>query len=382
MQVRPTEAIVDLGAVVQNYREAARLSGAPVMPIVKANAYGHGAIPVAHALTAAGAPMFGVALVEEGLALRNAGIRAPILVLGATHYDGAYEILAAHALTPVIFTEAHLKGYAHAARAAKVSLPAHVKIDTGMGRIGLLQREIDPFIAAARSHPEVRIEGICTHFANADLADRAMTDRQVTRFNAAIEAFEAAGFPLAYRHLANSAGTIDFPGVRQDLVRPGLMLYGYSPFAAGNPARDKVKLTPAMTWKTAIIHLKTVDAGTPISYGSRWTTRRSSRIATLPVGYADGYNRKLTGSDKPGFGNGEVLVGGKRCPIAGTVCMDMLMVDVTEVPNVTLGDEVLLIGSQGQARIGADELAERAGTIAYEILCGVGERVHRRYLGA
>ncbi|BDG07566.1 alanine racemase [Anaeromyxobacter paludicola] len=383
MPIRPTLATVDLDAVAHNYRLARASAGRPAIGVVKANAYGHGAVPVARRLAAEGAPFLAVALVEEGVELREAGLEVPILVLGAA-YGERYDLLVSHRLTPLVFRRDHLAGLAAAARAAGVRAAAHLKLDTGMGRIGLPPGELAAFVDAARAAPEVAIEGLCTHFASADLEDRELTALQVRRFDDAAAALQAAGLPLRYRHLANSAGTLEFPEAWQDLTRPGIMLYGYVPFAPPGPvppraAEAAAALRPALRWTTGITHLKTVPAGTAVSYGGRWVAPRTSRIATLPLGYADGYHRRLSG--RPGFGCGEVLVRGRRAPIAGTVCMDMCMIDVTDVPGVELGDEVVLLGTQGEARIDADELAQKAGTISYEILCNVGQRVPRAYVG-
>jgi alanine racemase len=380
--LRPTAAVVDLAAVRNNYRLAVALAGRPAVGIVKADAYGHGAVPVARALVEAGAPMLAVALVEEGLALRAAGLGTPTLVLGAAF--GSFDEVVAAKLTPVVFTPAHVAALAAAARRAGAGrVPAHLKVDTGMGRIGLAPSELPAFLEALSGAPEVLLEGVCTHFASADLEPRATTERQVALFAEASRTLERAGFPLRYHHLANSAGTIEFPAARQDLTRPGIMLYGYLPFGAGAalsaPASAAAaRLRPALTWRTAITHVKSVAAGTAISYGGRWVARRPSRIATLPVGYADGYPRRLSG--RPDAGRADVLVRGLRAPVAGTVCMDMTMVDVTDVPGAAVGDEVVLLGRQGDASVDADELAARAGTISYEILCGIGPRVPREYL--
>jgi len=381
MPVRPTEAVIDLSALAENYRTALEVGGRPIISIVKANAYGHGAVAVARELAGLGTAMLGVALVEEGIELREAGIAVPILVLGAA-YDRRFDLLVEHRLVPLIFREDHLEGLARAARALGVRVSAHLKVDTGMGRIGLRPGELPAFVAAALRTPEVAVEGVCTHFASADLEDRDLTERQVAAFDEAASSLARAGLPLRYRHLANSAGTVEYPAARQDLTRPGIMLYGYMPFhpkSAYPPQAAAVggRLRHVLSWRTAVIQLKEVPEGTPVSYGGRWVARRPSRIATLPVGYADGYPRHLSG--RPGFGNAEVLVRGKRAPVAGTVCMDMTMVDVTDVPGVELGDEVVLLGAQGRERIDADEMAERAGTISYEILCGIGARVPRRY---
>ncbi len=382
MTIRPTEAVVDLTAIARNYRLATDIGGRPAIGVVKADAYGHGAVRVARALVEAGAPLLAVALVEEGVELREAGIAAPILVLGAAYGD-SYDVLVRHRLIPVVFTRDHVAGLASAARASGVRVKLHVKVDTGMGRLGAMEDEVPALIEALRASPELEVEGLLTHFASADVAARAATERQVQRFEAASAAFARAGLAPRLRHLANSAGTVEFPGVRQELTRPGIMLYGYLPFdpAAGplSPAvRDaSSRLSPALSWRTAITHLKTVAPGAAISYGGWWVAQRASRIATLPVGYADGYSRRLSG--RPGFGCGEVLVRGRRALVAGTVCMDMIMIDVTDVPGAAVGDEVVLLGEQGGERIDADALAGKAGTISYEVLCAIGKRVPRRY---
>jgi alanine racemase len=383
MRIRPTEAVVDLAAVAENYRVAVELGGRPAVGVVKADAYGHGAVPVARRLAAAGAPFLAVALVEEGVELREAGVAAPVLVLGAAYGDG-YELLVRHRLTPLVFTPEHVRRLAAAARAAGTRAGVHLKLDTGMGRLGAAPADLPALLDALRAAPEVEVEGACTHLASADVEPRSTTARQVALYDELAAAVARAGHPLRWRHLANSAGTIDFPEARQDHTRPGIMLYGYLPFERqGSPspaAREAAaRVRPALTWRTALTHVKSVPAGTAVSYGGHWVAERPSRIGTVPVGYADGYPRRLSG--RPGYGRGEVLVGGRRCPVAGTVCMDMIMVDVTDAPGAAPGAEVVLLGAQGAERIGADELAERAGTISYEILCGVGKRVPRRWVG-
>ena len=381
MRIRPTEALVDLDAIAHNFRLAVELAGRPAMGIVKADAYGHGAVQVAQVLLNAGAPLLAVALVEEGLELRESGIEAPILVMGAAYGD-RYDLLVRHRLTPIVFTPEHIARLGAAARSAGGRAVAHLKFDTGMGRLGVAPGGLPAIVEALRGAPEVDIEGVCTHFANADVEPRETTERQVRLFHEATDALGRAGFEPRLHHLANSAGTLEYPAARQDITRPGIMIYGYSPFESAvslsATAREAAaRLRPALTWRTAIVHLKTVAPGTAISYGGRWVAQRTSRIATVPVGYGDGYDRRLSG--RPGFGSADVLVHGRRAPVAGTVCMDMTMVDVTDVPGAQLGDEVVLIGSQGAQRIGADELASRLGTISYEVLCAVGKRVPRRY---
>ena len=329
----------------------------------------------------AGAPLLAVALVEEGLELRENGIEAPILVMGAAYGEG-YDLLVRHRLIPIVFTLEHIARLAAAARAAGTRAVAHLKIDTGMGRLGIAPPELPAMVEALRGAPEVQLEGVCTHFANADVEPRETTDRQVRLFHEASDALARAGLAPRLHHLANSAGTLAYPAARQDVTRPGIMVYGYSPFESAAPlsaaARDVAALLrPALTWRTSILHVKTVAPGAAISYGGRWVAQRTSRIATIPVGYGDGYDRRLSG--RPGFGSADVLVRGRRAPVAGTVCMDMTMVDVTDVPGAQVGDEVVLLGAQEGLRIGADELASRLGTISYEILCGIGKRVPRRY---
>ncbi|HTP26510.1 MAG TPA: alanine racemase [Anaeromyxobacteraceae bacterium] len=381
MSIRPTVALVDLTAIADNFRLAVEIGGKPAIGVVKADAYGHGAVRVARALVEAGAPLLAVALVEEGLQLREAGIESPILVLGAAYANG-YQLIVQHRLTPLLFRPDHVAHLAAAARAAGTRAKAHLKLDTGMGRIGISPTELFPFVEALRNAPEVELEGLCTHFASADLEPREKTERQVHTFNTVSQELSRAGFSPRIHHLANSAGTLEFPFARQDVTRPGIMIFGYLPFqrdarlgaATQQAAR---RLRPALSWRSAIVHVKTVAPGTPISYGGFWVAQRTSRIATVPVGYADGYGRRLSG--RPDLGRADVLVRGRRVPVAGTICMDMTMVDVTDVPGAAVDDEVVLLGEQGNERIGADELAERQGTISYEILCAIGKRVPRIY---
>ncbi|MBS2027418.1 MAG: alanine racemase [Deltaproteobacteria bacterium] len=369
--IRPTRAEIDLSALVHNLAEVRRGSpGSAVLAMVKADAYGHGAVACANALAREGVEMFGVALVEEGLKLRDAGIRTPVLLLGGGYEHAPEEVVAAD-LTPVLYRPDMVRDFEAAARSAGRTLPVHVELETGMGRTGAMLEELPALIEALRNASHLQVEGVLSHFANADLADAQMNQVQVSRFDEALRALSAAGIEPKWRHLANSAGVLGLPGAqsgeRCNMVRPGLMLYGESP---AERLREAARLRPVLSWKTAITHLKRVPAGTPISYGGRWCATRESLIATLPVGYADGYRRELTNA-------GEVVVRGVRAPIAGTVCMDMCMLDVTHVPDVALGDEVALIGAQGNERVSAQELASRCGTISYEIFCGISARVPR-----
>jgi alanine racemase len=366
LRVRPTEARIDAQALQHNLKEARRAAPrARICAVVKADGYGHGAAIAARSFLAAGAEWLGVALVEEGLALRNVGITEPILALGGQYTD--YGLLLQHRVTPLVYRPDMIEALAAAARARGVTAEAHLKLDTGMGRIGAQPEDLGGLLDLLENRPEVRITGLSSHFANADLRDPTSTHKALELFADARRAILDAGQPLSLSHLANSAAVLDLPDSHYDMVRPGLMLYGAAPAPRFAGMAD---LRPAMSWVTGIAHLKHVKAGTPISYGHKWTARRDSVIGTLPVGYADGYRRSLTNK-------AEVLVRGKRVKQVGTVCMDMTMIDVTDVPSVHEGEEVVLLGDQGEERISADDLAGLCDTIPYEIFCAIGTRVPR-----
>ncbi len=377
--LRPTTAHIDLGALRHNLAQVRRLAGdREVIAIVKADAYGHGAVPVARALAAEGVTRFGVALVEEGRALREAGIHGEVLVLGGFVEDQAAEIVEL-GLTATIFHAGHADALNEAARRAGRAAPVHVKIDTGMGRLGFSPVAAPDAVAALARCVFLRLEGLMTHFADADLADPAYAREQVARFDAVAETVRRAGVRIPIRHAANSAAVMAASSWRSamggplyDAVRPGLMLYGARP---GPAVGAGVDLRPVLSLTTRILLLKRVPPGTPISYGRTFVTRRKSLIAVLPIGYADGYPRALSNT-------GRVLVRGRAAPVVGRVCMDLTMVDATDVPDAAEGDEAVVIGAQGAAAITVEEVAAGAGTIAYEILCGIGPRVPRRYLDA
>ncbi len=337
--------------------------------MVKANAYGHGSALVGRALEAEGVELLGVALVEEGLALRQAGVETETLVLGGA-YDGGWEAMLLAGLCPAVFRLDHLDALAAAARKVGVKPRVHLKVDTGLARLGAQPEEVPALLERARTL-QVDIQGVMSHFANADLADAAVTQRQLATFRAVLAQVDQAGFQPRWRHLANSAAMVSLPSARDgsafNLVRPGLALYGLSPAPWVVLPRP---LEPVLSWKTSVVHLKTVPAGTAVSYGGTWTARRPTRIATLPVGYADGYPRRLSN-------RGQVLVRGQRAPVVGRVCMDLCMVDVTDVARAALGDEVVLLGRQASAELGAVEFAGWLETIPYEVLCGIGARVPR-----
>lgn len=367
--IRPTRAEVDLSALAHNLSVARRIAeGTAVLAVVKANAYGHGAPLVARALEAAGVDMLAVALVEEGMELRAAGVRAPVLVLGGAYENGGYEALLEHDLIPVVFREDHLTALARLAGRGKVRV--HLKVDTGMSRIGVMPAGLGALLETVRKLPQIEIDGVLTHLANADVDGDPLTKAQFAGFARALEQVREAGFSPRWRHVSNSAAVLSRAGGPGEplfnLVRPGLAVYGYAPAAH----LVRAELRPVLSWKTAISHLKTVPAGTAVSYGGIWTAPRETRLATLPVGYADGYDRVFSS-------RAHVLVRGRRAPIVGRVCMDMCLADVTDVPGAALNDEVVLLGAQGEERVDAVELAKLADTIPYEILCGIGARVPR-----
>jgi alanine racemase len=366
---RPTLAVIDLDAVTDNLRALRSLlpRSAEICAIVKANAYGHGAVPIARELEAHGVEAFGVATVEEGVELRQAGIKRPILVLavGGSGIDTARE----HGLEPVIYSPSMAEELSRAARRMKKPLSVHLKIDTGMGRLGVLEDEWKGILEALHENPWIEVQGIATHFSSAD-SDADFTRTQLARFREVLAEAEGVHNPPAKRiHAANSAGLVAHPESAFTMVRLGLMLYGAYPEPG---LREKVRVRPAMTFKTHVLYIKSLPAGSPVSYGRTFHTNRPSRIATLPVGYADGYRRDLSN-------RGWVLVRGQPAPVVGNVTMDLIMADVTDIPEVSEGDEVLLFGAEGGNCLPVEDLAERIDTISYELLCAVSRRVPRVY---
>ena len=363
---RPTVAVIDLDAVRHNVRSMLP-ERAGVLAVVKANGYGHGAVPVARAALDGGAAWLGVALVEEGIALRDDGIDASILVLTEFPPGSERDALAA-GLTPSLYTPGALERLAAAASGREVGV--HVKVDTGMHRVGLPPEDALPFLGAVEG-AGLRVEGLWTHFAKSEDLTDPFTSAQLERFSEVLDAVRSAGFrPLV--HAANSAAAMSRPDTHFDLVRLGLAVYGLSP---GPDLRDRAKalaLRPAMSWRSAVTMVKRVAAGERISYGQRYRLERDSTIATVPVGYADGYGRRASAK-------AHVLIRGHRYPVAGMITMDHLMVDLGDDP-VETGDEVMLVGRQGGLEVTADDLAAWIGTTNYEIVCGVSERVPREYV--
>ncbi len=368
---RPTIAEIDLRALAFNYRQIKKSipKGVSILAVVKADAYGHGALPVSLKLEGMGVGYLGVAIAEEGVALRKGGVRAPILILGGFFQEGEEEILR-YGLTPVVFDIESLRRLSKAAKKRRRKAKVHIKVDTGMGRLGVPYRDFLDFLKEMIEIPNIEIEGLLSHFAMTD-GEEVYTLSQWEKFQEAIVQAKSMGVSSRYIHMASSATSIAFPNYSGNMVRPGIMLYGSYP----SPFFEKrIELEPVLTLKTRIHFLKWVPTGTRISYGGTFITRRKSRIATLPIGYADGYNTRLSNQ-------GEVLIRGKRAPVIGRVCMDLIMVDVTDIPDVSHGDEVILIGRQGKEQITADEMARKIGSIPYEVLCMIGKRVPRIYHG-
>lgn len=369
---RPTVAEIDLAAVRYNFNKVRELagSGSKTLAIVKANAYGHGAVHIARELEKCAVDFLGVAICEEAVELRTAGIRSPIMVMGGV-YNSQVEDVVAHLIIPVLFNiETALSLDAIAARNC-LRLKVHIKLDTGMGRIGILPGDINSFFERLKTCKCLEVDGLLTHLAVADTLSPPADDftkAQMDMFLDLAARVRDMGFNPTYLHLANSAAIIRHLAPGFNLVRPGLMLYGVSP--SHEPATD---LMPVMTLKTRIAALKKVPAGSSISYRRTFITSRDSIIATLPIGYADGYNRQFSN-------RASVLIRGCRASIVGVVCMDMVMVDVTDIPEVREQDEVILLGKQGDKSIDAGELSEIAHSIPYELLCCIGRRVPRVYI--
>lgn len=369
MNERPTRILVDLDAIAHNLGAIRERVRVPVMGIVKANAYGHGLVPVARRLQAEGVDQLGVAFLEEGIALREAGIGLPILVLGGI-FGPQVEDYLRHDLEITVSSLDKLRQVEAAAQALGRKAVVHLKIDTGMERIGVHSYSCGPFIEAAVGSSWCTIKGVYSHLACADDPDSPMTARQVERFAEACGHFHRLGVPMPLRHLANSGGVLHFPETWLDMVRPGILLYGVQPDPASRPA---LALRPALSLVSRVVYFKVVQAGHPVSYGATWTPARDTRVVTIPIGYGDGWPRALSS-------RGEVLVRGARHPLVGRVCMDQFMVDIG-TGSAWNGDEVVLVGRQGGQAITVEAVAEAAGTIPYEILTGLNERIPRVYVG-
>jgi alanine racemase len=365
---RPTVAEIDLGALRSNFRALRAVAAhGELMVVVKADAYGHGAVTVARALLDEGCSHFGVATFYEARELRNAGIRARIYLQAGFFAEQAAEIVALD-LTPFLFDVAMIAPLDRAAASAgRKDFPIHIKIDSGATRLGVMPADIPDAIEAIRKAPALRVEGVCTLLANAGDPKSPITDAQLKVFNDAIQTLNAAGIKPSLVHVANSAALVLRRDSHFNLARPGLAIYGMPPVAA---VRERVELRPVMTFKTRLMQLKRAPAGAGVGYGHTFVTPRESLIGVLPVGYADGYRRGLQHG-------GEVLVRGRRAPVVGAVSMDLTTIDVTDIAGASVGDEVILWGESGGETISVNDVARLAQTISYEMLCTVGKRVPR-----
>jgi alanine racemase len=367
---RPTFVEIDLGALRRNYRALKGAAGAAdMMAIIKADAYGHGAVAVSRALVEEGCRHFGVATIGEARELRQAKLDGRIYLLGGFFAEQAREIVAL-GVVPLVFDAALIAPLDAAANALdRKHVSIHLKIDTGATRLGVMPEELARVVSELRRAGRLRLEGACTLLANAGDPTSPITDTQLAVFKKALEVLGVAGLAPLIIHVANSAALVLREDSRFTLVRPGLALYGLPPVAA---VREKIDLAPVMTFKTRLMQLKRVPAGSGVSYGHTFITARESLIGVLPVGYADGYRRGLQHG-------GEVLIRGRRAPVVGAVCMDLAMVDLTDVPQAQVGDEVILWGTSGDEIISVNDVARIAQTISYEMLCTVGRRVARKY---
>jgi alanine racemase len=369
LPLRPTHALVHLDRLAENYR-AIRQKTAPakIMPVVKANAYGHGILEVSRLMERLGADALGVATAEEGFLLRQNGVSAPILTLGGILPQQVPAMLL-YDLTLTASSIEKLEQFEAAAAQAGVTARVHLKIDTGMERVGVRETEAEPFLEASLKLPHVRVEGIYSHFANSDAADLSHARLQVERFEEVLRFYEQRSLPCPLRHFANSGAILQLPEAYYDLVRPGILLYGVYP---SPEAQRTVAVRPALTLKTQASFSKITPPGRPVGYGSTWQSDHPVRLLTAPVGYGDGYFRAL--------GNrGMALVRGKRCPLAGRVSMDQITINVEE-EDCAAGEEIVLLGEMGGEQISSQDMAAWAGTIAYEVLTNISGRVPRVYL--
>jgi alanine racemase len=376
---RATVAEIDLNAFKHNLKGIRSLLAPKVkiMAVVKADGYGHGAVPCAKAALQAGADWLGVAILEEGVELRKNGVTGPILVMGGI-FPNEVDDLIRHDLSTSVSILALAETLSVQAGKQGKTVGVHLKVDTGMGRLGMSPESLLPFVERIQPLKNLRLEGIFTHLSSSDEPDPEFTQWQFSRLVAALTPLKAKGIALPLIHTANTAAILMFPDSHLNMVRPGIILYGALPSPELKPAVSQLSANepffrPVMRWKSKILQINKVPAGTPLSYNRLYITERESLIATLPVGYGDGLNRALSNTM-------EVLIRGQRAPQVGVICMDLTLIDVTDIEGVQCEDEVVLIGTQGNETITVDTMAEQCGTISYEILCNVGKRVPRVYL--
>ncbi|MCL5429194.1 MAG: alanine racemase [Chloroflexi bacterium] len=367
--LRPTHVLVDLDKLTRNYKAIQGAVGeAMVMPILKANAYGHGLVRVGLHMQEIGARMLGVAYLEEGILLREAGVTTPILVLGGI-LGSQTPLFLQHDLAITVSSQQKLEQVEEAAASMGVRARVHLKIDTGMERIGVHYYSAEELLESTLKCKHVEIKGIFSHFANADAKDMRSAKLQLERFQEVLRFYEKRSLPTPLRHMANSGAILQLPESWMDIVRPGILLYGVYPSA---DVQRTIAVEPAITWTSRVVYFKVVRPDHPVSYGSNWQSDHPVRVVTIPVGYGDGYFRSMSGS-------AQVIIHGKRYPVVGTICMDQFMVNI-EQDSAFNEDEVILVGKNGNERITVEELAGWAGTIPYEVLTNINTRVPRVYL--
>ena len=377
---RATRAEINLKAFKHNLQNLKTVLGSKtdIMAVIKADAYGHGALPCAKAAIESGVGYLGAGVIEEGIELRKNGIKAPILILGGIFPDEVTDLVH-HNLSTILHTSHLAEALSKGGKKQGKTVNIHIKVDTGMNRLGVLPENLLALTEKISSLPNLKIEALSTHFSSADDEDLTITNQQIELFKKALNKLKKTGIIPPLTHLANTSALFRFSESHSKMVRPGLILYGALPSPILNPVVENFcrnenleNFEPVMQWKSRIILLKSVQKGQALSYSRKYFTQKDSRIATLPIGYADGLPRRLSN-------NMEVLVKGRRVPQVGTICMDMILIDVSKVPDVQIGDEVVIFGKQGEEVIQVEELAQKADTIPYEVLCNIGKRVPRTY---
>ena len=375
--LRPTWAEISLSTLRRNYERVRKLAGKrKVMAVVKADAYGHGAVPVARCLAECGVDWFGVATVEEGMELRAAGVSQPVLLLGGLYMSDPADLVE-YRLTPSVSSTARLDTYAACARRYDKPIEFHLKVDTGLGRLGVPFDRLRSFLERYQELEGLAMKGFFTHFASAEDQVACQTEEQLARFSMALKQLPWFEIDPEWIHASNSAALLVHPEVSENMVRIGALLYGYHVPLSFLPSREPQALPvfePVLTFKSQVVYLKDVPSGTPLGYGAAFYTRRPSRIATVPVGYADGLSRGLSN-------RGRAIINEQYARIVGNISMDLTLLDVTDIPGVAVGDEVILIGRSEQCAITALEIAQQLSTVPYEVLCSIGKRVPRTYVG-
>lgn len=371
-RLRPVWAEINLDNAAYNMKEIRRVAKSKdIIAVIKADAYSHGALEMATVLLQNGATRLAVAVITEALELRRSGIKAPIMILGYTPIDFAEDLIK-YDIEVTAYSYDYVEELSKETRRYNRSVKIHVAVDTGMGRIGFLPNEKSvKDVYKISKLPNIIIESIFSHFSTSDEEDKTYTEQQFDKFNTFCKDLKDTGVNFNFRHIANSGAIIDIPETHLDAVRPGILLYGYYPSKEVDSA--KLDLKPVMSLKASVINIKSLPAGEYISYGRKYRTERESVIATLPIGYADGYTRLL-------YNKAKVIIKGRFAPVVGRICMDMCMVDITDIPGVEIGDEVIVMGSEDGLSFTAEDIAEAIGTINYEVLCAVSKRIPRVYI--